>query len=170
MKDHPAAIGNRTEARVTAALLDHFDTILTPYGSNCRYDLGIDLNGRLIRVQCKTGRLRYGSVIFNTYSSMEHRKQGIRRTYHKQADLFGVYCPGNAQVYLVPVDDVPSREGNLRIEPTRNYQENKIRWAKLYEVNEVAPSLLARFPTRQVLFPLSYQGRWRTLHTALVSR
>lgn len=38
--------------------------VLTPFGENTRYDLVLDDGEHLTRVQCKTGRLRNGAVIF----------------------------------------------------------------------------------------------------------
>lgn len=129
---HPVAKGNRTEARVLAALLDRYDTVLLPYGSNSRYDLAVDEEDRLLRIQCKTGRLRNGCVLFKTCSSMEHRKPGAKSAYHGQADLFGVWCPETQATYLVPVGDVGDTEGCLRIDPPKNRQAAGIRWAAQY--------------------------------------
>jgi len=134
VNDHPVTKGNRTEARVLAALLERYETILLPYGGNCRYDLAIDDGGNLLRVQCKTGQIRSGCVIFPTCSSLQHRKPGTRSNYRGQADFFGVWCPVTKTVYLVPVEDVGDRLGSLRIEPTRNNQSTGIRWAKDYEL------------------------------------
>lgn len=131
---HPVVQGNRTEARVLAALLDKYDTVLLPYGGNSRYDLAVDDGGQLIRIQCKTGRLRKGVILFKTCSSLEHRKPGTRSSYRGQADLFGVWCPDNQSIYLVPVEDVGTDTGTLRVEPPANRQATGIRWAKDYQL------------------------------------
>jgi hypothetical protein len=44
-----------------------------PFGENHRYDLIIEKDFVLSRVQVKTGRLRKGVVIFNCFSSHTHR-------------------------------------------------------------------------------------------------
>jgi hypothetical protein len=134
MNDHPVAKGNRTEARILAALLERYDTVLLPYGGNCRYDLAIDDGGRLLRVQCKTGRIRGGCIVFPTCSSLAHRKPGTYPAYHDQADFFGVWCPATKTAYLVPVAEVGDSMGSLRIKPTKNRQATGIRWAKDYEL------------------------------------
>jgi hypothetical protein len=51
------------------------------------------------------------------------------------ADIFGVYFPPNDTVYLVPIDDVASSKGWLRLEPTRNNQKRKVRLAADYEID-----------------------------------
>ena len=51
-----------------------------------------------------------------------------------EVEYFGVFCPENAKVYLVPISDVPMIQASLRLEPPRNGQQKHIRWAKDYEI------------------------------------
>lgn len=67
------------------------------------------------------------------YSYAHHRKGGTRN-YRGQIDYFAVYVPQIQKYYLVPVDIVGTKEGVLRLEPTRNKQEKHVRWAKEYEL------------------------------------
>ena len=46
--------------------------VLISFGENTRYDLVVDRGNQLRRVQCKTGRLRHGAVVFRTCSSYAH--------------------------------------------------------------------------------------------------
>ena len=134
---HPKAVGDATEAMVIARLVQVGKMILVPYGENHRYDLVIDEGDRFIRVQCKTGRLRNGAVLFATCSSTYHFPKNqpasfYQRDYANDADLFGVYCPELDAVYLVPVEVVGKRAAALRIDPSKNGQAKKIRWARDY--------------------------------------
>jgi hypothetical protein len=106
--EHPKDVGDRTLLAVMLALRDAGYAISVPFGENTRYDLVIDDGGRLTRVQCKTGRLREGAVVFNTASSYAHllSPRELRRTYQGQIDYFGVYCPETRDIYLIPIDDV----------------------------------------------------------------
>jgi hypothetical protein len=113
--------------------------VLVPFSENQRYDLVIDEGDELIRVQCKTGRLRQGAVRFATCSMRYHHpnNQGTRNyrhSYEGQADLFGIYCPEIDSVYLVPVASVGKVMGYLRVHPTKNNQTKKVRWAHDYEL------------------------------------
>lgn len=113
--------------------------VLRPFGENQRYDLLIDDGDRFIRVQCKTGRLRNGVIRFNACSVTYHHpsNRGTReykRDYRGSADLFGVYCRETDSVYLVPVDQVGTKEGVLRVAPTKNSQSRKVRWARDFEL------------------------------------
>lgn len=128
------AKGDQTEGMVLATFLQLGKGVLLPFGENQRYDLVVDDNdGRFIRVQCKTGRLRDGVVRFNTSSTHHHRGRG-RSGYEAQADVFGVYCPDTGKVYLVPVGDLGAAEGYLRVEKTKSGRLKGVKFAADYEV------------------------------------
>ncbi|HEY0069536.1 MAG TPA: group I intron-associated PD-(D/E)XK endonuclease [Chloroflexia bacterium] len=132
-------IGNISEAQVLLALIQAGYTVLKPFGDGCKYDLVIDDGYMLQRVQCKTGRLKNGCVVFNSYS-VAGNSNGKRQGYTGLADLFAVYCPANGQVYLVPVTDVGVGGVLLRIEPTQNSQQRRVRWASQYALMPIIPS------------------------------
>ena len=114
--------------------------ILVPFGENTRYDLVIDDGRSFARVQCKTERLRQGAVRFAVCSCYGHhlRPGNSRRDYQGQIDYFGVHCPDTSDVYLIPIADLSVRtQAALRVEPPRNNQKDKIRWAADYEVGRV---------------------------------
>jgi hypothetical protein len=111
--------------------------LLVPFGENTRYDLVIDDGVRLARVQCKTGRLRNGVIVFRTVSTYGHHPNPkiLKRDYLGEIDFFGVYCPETAGVYLVPISDIPNRAmAYLRIDPPLNAQRKRIRFAADYEL------------------------------------
>jgi hypothetical protein len=139
--EHPKTIGDRTTLAIIAGLNAAGFLVTIPFGENTRYDLVIDDGTRLLRVQCKTGRLRKGAVAFNTCSSYAHHQnpQVIKRTYEGEIDLFGVYCPETEDVYLIPIEDVPAkRQGRLRVGPPLNNQRRRIRDASTYRVASVS--------------------------------
>jgi hypothetical protein len=143
---HPKRIGDTTAIAVMAALDLVGYAIAIPFGENTRYDLIADDGKRLLRVQCKTGRLRDGAVRFPTCSTyFHHRSARIgRRDYVGDIDAFGVYCPETSGVYLVPIEDAPLRcAAALRVTPPRNSQRRRIRFAADYELGSAnAPTLL----------------------------
>jgi hypothetical protein len=119
------------------ALHDAGFEILVPFGENTRYDLVIDDGARLARVQCKTGRLRNGGVLFSACSSYAHHPNPrmVTRSYLGQIDYFAVYCPDNGSSYLIPIDDAQVKaRGKLRVDPPRNNQRVGVRFAADYEI------------------------------------
>jgi hypothetical protein len=129
---HPVDIGQRTEAIVLAALVRRGYRVLTPFGTNQRYDLG----DRFLRAQCKTGRLRRGTIIFAVRSVRSNTRQTYLRTYENEVDLFLVYCPETDGIYAIPIEEATSSVGALRVAPTANGQAKRIRWATEYQLPE----------------------------------
>jgi hypothetical protein len=138
--EHPKRIGDRTTLVVMAVLTGVGYELYLPFGENTRFDLVADDGLRLLRVQCKTGRLRKGAVRFATCSSYAHHPNPkiTRRDYLGQIDAFAVFCPDTSAVYLIPIEAVPLRkEAALRVDPPRNNQRRKIRFASEYEIGIV---------------------------------
>lgn len=130
----PKTVGEITEARVLAALLQAGAVVLTPFGDNQRYDLVIENDGVFKRVQCKTGRLRNGTIVVNGSSISAPHRGGKRKDYRGSADLFGVYCPDTDECYLVPVDEVPVNEFRLRVDPVVGNNPKAVRMAAPYRI------------------------------------
>lgn len=126
-------IGRITQAKVLAKLVESGENILLPFSDVGRYDLAIDREGQLVRVECKTGRLKEGTVVFRTCSTKWYGGHE-KRHYKGDADFFGVWCPENDTVYLVPVNEAGKTECRLRIQPPKPGGNNtKVRWAEKYE-------------------------------------
>lgn len=129
---NPVSKGNLSTGQVIASLLRAGKTVLIPFGEGHRYDLVIEDDGRFLKVQCKTGRIKNNAVRFKVCSVCW--KTGKSKPYTGQVDLFGVFCPDNGTTYLIPIADTGVRECVLRLGQTRNCQAKNIRWASLYEV------------------------------------
>lgn len=115
--------GDISKWRVALALLERGEVVLHPVSEDSRYDLAIDRDGVLYRIQCKTGKYKRGCVVFKAASVHGHRGKPPRN-YVGQIDAFGVYCPQLGKTYLVPIDSMRGRaEQSLRIDPCRNGQK-----------------------------------------------
>ncbi|MBM3667459.1 MAG: hypothetical protein FJW90_08285 [Actinobacteria bacterium] len=131
---HPVDVGLRTEAHITGELVRRGYTVLLPFGVNQRYDLVLDDGGRFVRVQCKTGRLRHGVVLFSGISVRCNTREILTRGYEGEVELFLISCPDNDRIYAVPIEEVTGGCGSLRVAPTRNGQRRRVRWARDYEL------------------------------------
>jgi hypothetical protein len=107
-----------------------------PFGANQRYDFAIDVGDRFLRAQCKTGRLRQGTIVFAARSVMSNTRRAFLRTYENEIDLFLIHCPETDAIYAVPIEEATSSVGALRVAPTANGQAKRIRWARDYELPE----------------------------------
>jgi PD-(D/E)XK nuclease superfamily protein len=127
--------GNSAEANVLRALLDRGFHVLLPFGDGHPYDLVVHVPRAeiFLRVQCKCARpTTDGCLLFNCRTT-DHGRGRLR--YLGLADLFGVYSPLTDTVYLVPVDELATFEGRLRLQPTRNNQRCGVRMAADYEID-----------------------------------
>ena len=140
--EHPKFIGDRSALAVMYALRARGYDLLVPFGENTRYDLVIDDGLCLAKVQCKTGRIRNGAIAFKVCSSYAHHPnpKSRFRPYGNEVDFFGVYCTDNGGVYLVPSSEISNRfQVLLRLEPPRNAQRLRVRFAAAYEIGRIPP-------------------------------
>jgi hypothetical protein len=129
---HPVDTGLRSEVALTNAFVQLGYAVFLPVGHNHRYDLVLEVDGRFVRVQCKTGRLRDGVIRFNTVSTRSNRTDVLRRGYEDEVDAFAIWCPQNEMGYFVPIGDLATGIGTLRVAPAANNQRRGVRWAKDY--------------------------------------
>lgn len=118
--------------KIAVCLLEQGKMVLRSVGEGCRYDLLVDDGGKFTRIQCKTGWIRNGVILFNTVSNYAWKKE--RPGYEGQADVFGIYCPDNGKIYIVPVDKAPINRAGLRLDPPKNGQVKGVMLAKDFEV------------------------------------
>ena len=128
------SVGDLSEMLLAGKLALAGYGVAVPLGENQRYDLIIEKNEVLSRVQVKTGRLRNGVVRFNCYSSHTHRNGPSTRPYTGEVDFFGIYCRELDAAYLVPIADLARLGGSLRLHPTKNGQQRHVRWGHKYEL------------------------------------
>jgi hypothetical protein len=134
LTNHPVDVGLRSEAAILSVLVRRGYAVLLPFGVNQRYDLVLDLKGKLVKAQCKTGRLRNGVIRFRTSSVMTTKTRNVVRGYAGEVDAFIVFCPQTEAVYFVPVSDAPSTEMLLRVDGCRNGQRERVNWACDYRL------------------------------------
>lgn len=141
--EHPKRVGDRTPMAEMLALELAGYAVSMPFGENSRYDLIIEDGVSLARVQCKTGRLRAGAILFPTCSSYAHHRSAelSTRDYIGEIDYFAVYCAATSGVYLIPIADAQLRRRGalrVRVDPPRNSQRRRIRFAADYEIGTVS--------------------------------
>jgi PD-(D/E)XK endonuclease len=135
----PNEIGAISQVKVIAAVVEAGANVLLPWVQVARYDLVVEWKGRFLRVQCKTGQIFRGAISFRPQSLRAAKRETEWRRivyrYDGEIDVFGVYCPDNGKVYLVPIAD-GNTHGTcfLRLDPPKNNQRKRIRWAADFEV------------------------------------
>ena len=129
--------GITTEMYVAAYLLSLGYNVSQPMCQDSKYDLIVDVNGRLLRLQVKTARLSdTNSIIFNCRSTTKNSKTHKARSYSAdEIDYFATYW--DHKVYLVPVGQCSSEK---RLHLNRPKQSN---WSYIedFEAQEVLQAL-----------------------------
>ena len=141
--------GDLTELEVALALTRAGYRVLRPVPTACRYDLAIDNeNGTLTRIQCKTGVLRDGRIVFRVYSVSGHKSAG--KPYQGQVDAFGVYSEATRQTYLVPLAVIPQHRVMvcLRVLPSKNGQKVGVHMASDFLIVPTTSTVNAQTTTR----------------------
>jgi PD-(D/E)XK endonuclease len=108
--------------------------VAKPVGDE-RYDLIFDLDGTLVRVQCKLARRRGDVVTIRCYSARRTPGGLLKRTYAAgEIDAFAAFCPELDRCYYVPYERVGDRtQVDLRLTPCRNNQRIGVNWAEDFE-------------------------------------
>ena len=129
--------GAIAEIEIVAAATKLGVPVWTPVSEHGRYDLVLDIGGRLWRVQCKWGRLSpAGDVVAVHVGSSRLSSRGYFRTTYSEAeiDLFAVYCGDLDRAFLLPATRFAGmHQVNLRLTPPRNGQRACINLAEDFD-------------------------------------
>lgn len=142
----------RSQTAILNRLVQLGYEVLLPWSQDLGYDLAyyveteeqhfgffVHKESQLVRIQCKTARLSKDSafLLFNT-STVSMGGAGVwkkkKSGYRDRADWFAIYSPDTGKIYMVSVWEAPlASEMRLRLLPSRNNQEQGVKWAKDYE-------------------------------------
>ena len=130
--------GEITEMKCQLFCLEQGYTISKPLVDNARYDLVLDYNNHLYRIQIKTSRWmseEHEGIVFNCKS--QHSISSGNKTMKYSPDEIDFFMTEfDDKFYLVPCDKVRA-EMRLRFKPTKNNQNHKAFFAKDYLFEEV---------------------------------
>src|SRR3954451_7530149 len=129
--------GAIAEAKIAAEALALGIPVLKPVAEHGRYDLAFDLEGELLRVQCKWGTLKDGVVKAHIGGSRHSPRRGyVLSTYSAtEIDAVAIYEATLERFFLVPGEVVEGLSYlHLRIDPPKNNQRGAINWASGYEL------------------------------------
>ena len=133
------SIGNVVELKCIMKFIEMGYEVSIPYGNGAKYDFIVDVNGELLKIQCKSssavkvdGVIDNNAFHFSTVSTTTNTQKTTRYTYNSsQIDYFATCW--NDKVYLIPVDECSTNK-TLRLMPPRgNTAYNK---AEDYEIEK----------------------------------
>lgn len=134
--------GDIGEDQVLLAFLKKGYHVSIPFDDNSPYDLVVDIEGKLKKVQCKYASMKEnGSIPIYRYSTTRRsnsKKEDdsvfIKNTYN-DIDFIAAYCPDTDKVYLVPLHSFEDKLIlTLRITPPANGVTKGVNFASDYEL------------------------------------
>lgn len=136
----PKQKGLNTQLHCISYFSDCGFLVSTPYGDNGRYDLIVDVNGNLLRIQVKTSSIWLNSsgeeagIKFSCKSARIHTKTSYSKRYTKEEiDYFATYW--NHQVYVVPVEET-ANEKIIHFYESKNNQDYKMSFLEDYTITK----------------------------------
>ena len=116
---HPKKTGELTEQIIICEFMKLDVPVSKPVGDNQPYDLIVDLNNRLYKIQSRTGRIRVkprsSIVMFNALSYRVNTSGVYVKDQRSNFDYFAVYCPQNDKLYLLSSRGVKADHGRLSL-------------------------------------------------------
>lgn len=138
-------LGNLTELQCMTYLYQLGYSISIPFGNADKYDLVLDVNDKLYKIQIKHSSEYYDEFNEPEYIKFKctwqsHNMNGYSRTQYKEneIDFFATFYKG--QCYLIPLEEC-SNEKTLRIKPPKNNQKKGISFLADYKAEEVISKL-----------------------------
>lgn len=128
-------MGEISEAAVIFRSLEKGYAVSKPIGENQKYDLLLDMDNKIQRVQVKTARMNGGALTATATSTIRQAGGKYKRIKYKisDIDLFAVYSPDLKKIYMIPATNSYGSNIVLRTEAPKNNQIAKVKWAKDFE-------------------------------------
>ncbi len=140
-------LGNLTELQCITRFYELSFPVSIPYGDSEKYDMILDVSGKLYRLQCKHANPHKNNdgiidyiTICTTWSSGYTRNRPYKINQYSKEDCYYFVTHYEGKNYLIPVEQC-SNEKTLRIIPPKNDQIKGINFLKDFVDEEVLKTL-----------------------------
>ena len=120
-----------------------------PFSGSCRYDLIVDINDKLYKIQCKASSYSEdeGVLKMSATRSTTNTQRTIKYTYSEnEVDYF--YTSWKENGFLIPINEV-STEKYLRVKPPKNGIQSTMSIASDYLMDNVIQSITTQTPIKK---------------------
>lgn len=138
-------IGNLTELQCITALYSLGCDISIPFGNSQKYDLVMDYNDKLYKVQVKHAKDKIvnDEIVGFSFRTRWQGHNSTGYTNHKYAkneiDFFATYH--RDRVFLIPMEECSGDVKTIRYDMPKNNQMKRINFAKDYLAEEILKRL-----------------------------
>lgn len=117
---HKKQKGDVTEAATLSKLVSLGYNPLLPFSENARYDIAVDEDGELTRIQCKTAWKDGEKILFNC-SDVRHVGGKVGRNHYTEEEIdgFAVMIP-TGELLWIDVNDATKSEMTIRWSPSES--------------------------------------------------
>ncbi len=121
--------GKETEATVTSELIERGISVLTPAFGNERYDMVIDREGNLERVQVKTAydHNRKSQTVVVEFDTTVYQSSGMpQKTYYTadEIDSYLIHCPNRETTLYVRFQETAKTQMNFSFREKTAYNDH----------------------------------------------
>lgn len=120
-----------------------------PFSGSCRYDLIVDINDKLYKIQCKASSYSEdeGVLKMSATRSTTNTQRTVKYTYsEKEVDYF--YTSWKEYGFLIPINEV-STEKYLRVKSPKNGIQSTMSIASDYLIDNVIQSITTQTPIKK---------------------
>ena len=120
-----------------------------PFSGSCRYDLIVDINDKLYKIQCKASSYSEdeGVLKMSATRSTTNTQRTIKYTYSEnEVDYF--YTSWKEYGFLIPINEVSTGKC-LRIKPPKNGIQSTMSIASDYLIDNVIQSIITQTPIKK---------------------
>ena len=155
MKDETLIKGDVNEIKCLLALEERGYCVSIPFDGSCKYDLIADIEGHLIKIQCKSSILykkdNYnGSIKFECTCSTTNTQKTTRHKYSKeQIDYF--MTSFNQYIFMIPVEETTASSKVLRLKEPQGNQIETVNIASDYLIDNVLSSIISETPIKRFI-------------------
>lgn len=151
MKDETLIKGDVNELKCMLAFEERGYCVSIPFDGSSKYDFIADVDGKLLRIQCKASRYckeDEASIVFDCSSTTTNTQKTVRHYYSKeQIDYFMTNF--NSYSFLIPVEETSGTQKKLRLKEPKNNQIETINVAADYLLDNVLLSILNETPIKR---------------------
>lgn len=136
----PKRKGLLTEMRVMLSFIELGYSVSSPYGDCERYDFIADVDGRMLRIQCKSAKPIQGVAFDVECRRTFYRQGGDHRMIKYQpgeVDYFATWYEG--KTYLIPFEEGKVKT-RLRVAPPK-IKAQGVHYAEDYEIEKILEEL-----------------------------
>lgn len=126
-----------TEHKVISKLLELGYTVSHVIGDNSPYDIVLEIDSKLYKVQIKTARYYRGSIVFNTESCRINTKGFYKTNYLNKCDFFVAWYPDKDKFYMLDVNKCARGNATLKDSEPKNNQKKNVMVAKEFELEKM---------------------------------